>query len=162
MPLTEAEFSRQLAIALPQVRAYARKITEDHSEADDLMQDVAVIALHNQGKYEDRGTMTAWLVTTMQFRHQHRRAKAYTRYETPYADSIDGRVFSDPADIGITLKRVIAFMDEMPAHHTQVLTLDALGHSQDEITVAADCPLGTVKSRLHRARAALREEFGEI
>lgn len=164
VPLTEAEFSRQLAITLPQIRPFARKLTESFSEADDLMQDTAVLALANQNKYEDRGNMAAWLVTTMKFRQIARHQKAVTRsvLDARYVDQREARVFTDPGDVGITLKRVVAFMGTMPPNHAQVLTLDALGNTQDEMAIEAACKLGTVKSRLSRARAALREEFGEI
>jgi DNA-directed RNA polymerase specialized sigma24 family protein len=100
----------------------------------------------------------------MRFRYIAQFDKVVHRREVVDSDLVEatGRVSMAPADMGITLKRVLAFVDQMPDHHAEIITMDTLGDSEEEMAAKIGRKPGTVKSRLFRARAALRERFGEI
>lgn len=139
----------------------AYRLTGNADDAQDLVQEVLLRVRRGLASYRP-GTMEGWLsrITTNAFLDEVRRRRR--RPVEPLEDRFDDP--GDPApgadDVFHATRRgedVQAAIRALPAEHRAVLVLcDVVGLGYAEIAEALDVPLGTVRSRLHRARARLR------
>lgn len=153
MPADPA-FSLELIALLPRLRRYARVLSGSGAATDDLVQDTVERALARHSQWRPGTDLRAWLFSIM-----HNRAVDLIRADR-YAP-LDDHVAADLADAGppdafesIDLQR--AFERLEPAHR-EVLALVAIEQlSYEETARALDVPVGTVMSRLSRARQRLK------
>lgn len=138
--------------------------------ADDLMAETFVIAFQQRRRYDvSRPQARPWLygiVTNLVGQHRRaeaRRLKALSRVATtspaegePLADRVAAKVSAES-----TRGRLAGALAALPARHRDVLLLIAWGDlDYAEAAEALGVPVGTVRSRLHRARTGLRRELG--
>ncbi|UWQ94877.1 RNA polymerase sigma factor [Rhodobacteraceae bacterium M385] len=143
---------------LPSMRAFARSLTRNPSSADDLVQDTVVKAWSNIDKFEAGTNMRAWLFTILRntFYSAHRKQKREV-------EDIDGdmaeRLSEKPAHDGrLALKDFAVAFAELPDEQRESLLLvGAEGFSYEEAADMCDCAVGTIKSRVNRARKRLTE-----
>jgi RNA polymerase sigma-70 factor (ECF subfamily) len=151
------------------VFALARRLCRTHEEAEDLVQEVFLAAHRHWDQFEGRGDASAWLwtIAARACARMHRR-RAGEPLHTLSLDADDGAF--ERAELGVAddtsvdaaaraelVERVRAALAELPDEHRVPLVLkDVVGLSVDETATALDVPAGTVKSRVHRARLALR------
>jgi RNA polymerase sigma-70 factor (ECF subfamily) len=155
-------FEDDLLLLVPKLRGYARQLVRNRHDADDLVQDVVLRALSAKDRFELGTNMRAWLFTIL-------RNRFYNKYVPGKRDvvSIDAappaalRVepVQDWAIAHLELRRAFALL---PASQREVLLLSAGAElSYEEIGQIIGCAVGTVKSRVFRARrelAALMEQ----
>ncbi len=147
---------------IPALRAFARTFCRDPSDADDLVQETLTKGIANLDKFEPGTRMKSWLFTIM-------RNTFYTRIkismrETPgLMDCASARPVQEATqEWSVRGKEVHAAINRLPPHHREVLVLvGVLGVSYDEAADICMCAIGTVKSRLNRARMSLLEDLGE-
>lgn len=146
----------------------AYRILSNADSAEDAAQEAFIKAYRHLGQYRG-GSFKAWLLRIVtnvcydQLRHKQRRPAGSLEDlavdEDHAADLVDKA--EEPADYALRqeLSRAIqAGINQLPAEQRIVLTLsDIEGLSYEEIAVVMDTSLGTVKSRLSRARAKLRD-----
>jgi len=153
-------FEKQLINVIPDLRAIARMMTRDGTAADDLVQDTVVRALRAFRKFEPGSNMKAWAFRIMHNCHINviRRRRLY-----PVGDLIDDWQEAAPAqEDSVELREVLRAVDRLaPAHREVIMLIRAGGVSYNEAAEIMSCKLGTVKSRLNRADAALREALGD-
>jgi RNA polymerase sigma-70 factor (ECF subfamily) len=143
------------------IRQYARHLSDDDT-ADDIAQDIWLRVLRGIGRLRDPAKLRAWL-----FGIAHRTwiDTLRTRYAAPVAsiDEVDQPELPDPMaadELEQELAAVERELSRLPAIEREALTLFYLRElSLHEIAQALDIPVGTVKSRLHRARRMLRREL---
>lgn len=141
---------------LPRLRRFALSLTRSASSADDLVQATLEKALSAwTGRRED-GDLRAWLFSIL-YRHfidGQRRARRYVRVLQLFG--ADSAVSASPEEI-ISARSTLEAFERLPAEQRALLSLISVeGLSYREAAVALDIPLGTVMSRLSRARQALR------
>ncbi len=152
-------FRRSLLEHAPALRRYARALTGDRTRADDLLQDCLERALLRARQYQAGTNLKAWLFTIMHhlFVDGLRSAKSgpvlvdfdAATLDLPVVQPEDGEL----DDLGAALLR-------LPAEHKEVVLLVCLeGWSYQDTARILDIPLGTVMSRLHRARETLRQQI---
>lgn len=147
---------------IPALRAFARTFCRDASDADDLVQETLTKGIANLDKFEPGTKMKSWLFTIMRNTF-YTRVKVYSREAPGLADCASGRPVQE-ATQEWTMRghEVHAAINRLPPHHREVLVLiGVLGVSYDEAAEICQCAIGTVKSRLNRARASLLEDLGE-
>ncbi|WP_286673223.1 RNA polymerase sigma factor [Lysobacter capsici] len=136
---------------------YALKLTDDPELADDLTQEVWLRALQGLGKLRDAAQFRAWLFGIA---HRTFMDRLRSRYAMPVDTGIDLEELAATDAIGDDedLDRALAIgMASLPIVEREVLTLFYLEElSMADIATALGIPVGTVKSRLFRARALLR------
>ena len=136
--------------------------------ADELASEVFLVAFARRATYEPaRGSVSSWLygiatnLARTRARREGRAARAVCRLasETGAAVAAAGRTRTeDPTEIGDELARVRAALDLLPAAHREVLVLYAWEElPYQELARVLGVEVGTVRSRLARARAGLRE-----
>ena len=147
-----SSFNRSVERELPYLRRYARGLTRSPDAADDLTQDCIARALDRKSDWRG-GSMRAWLYRIMYttFIDQTRRAKL--RATEPLEDRHEGRIAPFMTTEVID---ALAAIGRLPAEQRAVLLLVAVeGLSYRETADVADIPVGTVMSRLARARMAI-------
>ena len=153
-------FREDVAATLPRLRAFARSLTaSDRAWADDLVQDTVVNALRAQAQFTPGTNLEAWLFTILRNRFRSEVGRRRQRAEVMPEDEELERVWWVPAAQDAALD-VLAFRRAFPRltpGHREVLVLHAVrGLTYEEIAAACGCEVGTVKSRMNRARAVLK------
>jgi RNA polymerase sigma-70 factor, ECF subfamily len=141
----------------------AYRLTGDHDDAQDLVQDVLVRVQRGLATYQP-GSMEAWLsrITTNAFLDRVRRRKRRPTDRLP--EENPDRVLPPTASAADALAAAVlpehlqqALRDLPEDYRAAVVLCDVLDFSYAEIAEALDVPVGTVRSRIHRGRARLRE-----
>jgi RNA polymerase sigma-70 factor, ECF subfamily len=158
-------FADELIALLPRLRRFALSLTGKRADADDLVQAACERALRARDSYEPGTRLDAWLFRIIKnlWIDQIRRRKIENSAPLPPDDqgspSADGVVL---AESRLMLGSVEAAFAGLPADQRNVLRLVCIeGLSYQETAQALAIPIGTVMSRLSRARAALLEALGE-
>jgi RNA polymerase sigma-70 factor (ECF subfamily) len=145
---------------VPGLRRYARSLTLDAEAADDLVQQTLLRAIERSGSFRAGAPLRPWLFSILHnlFVSDRRREGVERRA----LDQLAGEqaVLSDAGDAGaqVRLNAVMARFDQLPAVQREVLHLIAVeGLSYQEASDALGVPIGTIMSRLSRARTGLRE-----
>ncbi len=140
------------------LRAFAHSLTRNSANADDLVQDTMVKALSNFDRFTVGSNMSAWLFTIMRNtfcsnQRKHRREVLYGD-----DDSI-AQLAVRPSQEGIVeMHELGAVLRSLPKNQNQALRLVVLsGLSYEQAAEISGCALGTMKSRVNRARGRLQE-----
>jgi RNA polymerase sigma-70 factor (ECF subfamily) len=157
-----------LLAAIPRLRRYARVLTGEASRADDLVQDALARAWEKRGLWRAGSDLRAWLFTIMHNVHVNQLALA--RRDAANV-SLDAEGDGGPAwqiptrgnqHERVELLELLAQMGRLPAEQREVLLLAAVEEmAYGEIAAVLDIPIGTVMSRLSRAREKLRRIASE-
>lgn len=154
-------FRDDLMAVLPALRTFAFSLVGDMSRTDDLVQETLMKAWMNQHRFQPGSNLVAWLFTIMrnQFYTEIRKRKR----EVEDADGIQaGKLTAvpDQEDV-VALKRLYAVMATLPATQREALLLvGAEGLTYEEAAIRLQCQVGTVKSRVSRARGQLAGLLG--
>ena len=152
----EAAFQRDLVALIPHARAFARSLTGDAAQADDLAQDTVLKAWRSRSAFERDTNMKAWVF--MILRNQFYSDKRRSWRSTPLDPEVAERalVANDNPTATLELDDLRQALNQLPATQREALILvGAGGLAYEEAAVICGCPVGTVKSRVSRARAAL-------
>ncbi|ADP71926.1 RNA polymerase, sigma-24 subunit, ECF subfamily [Rhodomicrobium vannielii ATCC 17100] len=143
---------------IPRLRRFARYMTRDADYSDDLVQECLARAIANIGSWQPGTNLRAWLFVILKnvFRNDKRRAQ----HDIAYRNGLerDAPLYSAPQQLNhLVLSEVQnAFLD-LTEDHREVLMLIAVeGLRYEEAASVLNISVGTVKSRLSRARNALR------
>ncbi len=156
-----------LLAAIPRLRRYARVLTGDSTRADDLVQDTLARAWEKRRLWQAGTDLRAWLFTIMHNIYVNQLAVARREGVTISLDSEGAHaawqlpVRANQVD-RVELLELVAQMGRLPTDQREVLLLAAVEEMHyDEIAATLDVPMGTVMSRLSRARARLRRLVDE-
>ncbi len=156
-----AEFQAQLLAVTPALRRFALTLSHDPATADDLVQDTLLRAWRSRNSFQIGSNAEAWLFTILRnvFYSRHRKQSREVRDEDgSYAD----RLTSVPEQGGhLDLQDVHAALDRLAPVMREALVLVAIENlSYDEAAAVMNCRIGTVKSRIWRAREQLARMLG--
>ncbi|MEQ8357059.1 MAG: RNA polymerase sigma factor [Kiloniellaceae bacterium] len=152
---------KEMIAVLPQLRRFAYGLTGSVPDGDDLVQATCERAIANLDKWEVGTRLDSWMYRIAQNLHRNTlrdktsRDRKLAELGQLTADHTDGRrAVEDRA----TLAEVRRFVSELPEDQQLVLLLVCVeGRSYKDAAAITGLPMGTVTSRLGRARAALRE-----
>jgi RNA polymerase sigma-70 factor, ECF subfamily len=146
--------------AVPKLRAFAISLSGNVDRADDLVQETLVRALANIHSFEPGTNMQAWLFTILRnlFRSEYRkRRREVEDVEGRYSDTL---VSQPEQGSRLELKQMRAALAKLPDDQREALILvGASGFSYEEAAAICGCAVGTVKSRVNRARNRLAAEL---
>jgi RNA polymerase sigma factor (sigma-70 family) len=157
------DFRSDIIKALPALRTFALSLVGDLSRADDLVQETFVKAWANQERFRPGTNFTAWLFTIL--RNQFYSDLRKHRREIEDVDGTHAGQMTSPSDQedASTLKVVWERLGTLPAAQRQALLLvGAEGHTYEEAATKLGCQVGTVKSRVSRARSSLLDTLGVV
>ena len=150
------EFRAALVDTIPHLRAFARSLTRNRDRADDLVHDAAVRALAAAEQFTPGTNFKAWIFTILRNLYYNEGRKDHSR-NVPF----DEATVTEHA-IPATQEAALEFCDfrrafwQLGEDHREVLMLvGASGLSYEEAAKICDCAVGTIKSRVSRARQEL-------
>jgi RNA polymerase sigma factor (sigma-70 family) len=161
-PVRSAEdrsaFKRDLAQVVPHLRAFARGLCGRPDMADDLVQETMLKAWAAQERFEPGTSMRAW--TFVILRNIYLTDMRRNRFRGEYDELVAERILVEPAgqEAPIHLADLHSALLQLPPERREALLLvGAGGFSYEEAAEICGCAVGTIKSRVGRARAALAQ-----
>jgi RNA polymerase sigma-70 factor (ECF subfamily) len=168
----ETEFLDEAIPHMDSLYSFARRLTSNPDDADDLLQDTYLKAYRFWDKYEKGTNIRAWLFRIMKnsFINRYRKETKepetidfdeiqdfYTKAKDTVDDNDDlgKKIFSGLLDDDVTR----ALDSLSPDFKTVVILCDIEGYTYEEIAEFIDTPIGTVRSRLHRGRKLLQSKL---
>jgi RNA polymerase sigma-70 factor, ECF subfamily len=152
------DFKAELLSLIPFLRAFARSLCGNHDSADDLAQETLVKAWQSRATFAPGTNLKAWLFTILrnQFYSDRRRAWRQTPWDQEAAERLPGtsQDQSWSADLSDTARALRQLPDEQ---REALILVGAGGFSYADAAAICHCAVGTVKSRVARARKALME-----
>ena len=157
-----------LLAAIPRLRRYARVLTGDAARADDLVQETLARGWEKRRLWVAGTDLRAWLFTIMHNVFVNQRTMAVRDAQNVSLDDDgDGSgawqvPVNPPQQAHVELIEVMRELARLPAEQREVLVLAAVEEMRyEEISEVLSIPIGTVMSRLSRARAKLRRSLSE-
>src|SRR3984885_12931408 len=150
-------FKRELVQLIPHLRAFARTLCGDPAAADDLAQDAMLKAWDARASFEMGTNMKAWtfMILRNQFYSEKRRSWRQTQLDQEAAERT--LVAVDDPEAPVALDELRQGLAMLPIEQREALILvGAGGFAYEEAAAICDCAVGTVKSRVSRARRALQ------
>ncbi len=157
-------FLDEVEACVPALRRYARALTRNADRADDLVQDCLERAIRKQALWQPTGPLKAWLFRILLNLYRNELRLARRRGDHVPVDTLLVEPAVAPAQPGRIalneLSRAIATLVDDQREALLLVVLEGLSYS--EAATALDIPMGTLMSRLGRARAALRKLTGAV
>ena len=162
---TDEAFKRELVQLIPHLRAFARTLTGDPASADDLAQDAMMKAWDARTSFQMGTNMKAWtfMILRNQFYSEKRRSWRQSQLDQEAAERT--LVAVDDPEAPVALDELRQALKTLPEEQREALILvGAGGFAYEEAAEICGCAVGTVKSRVSRARKALHSilEDGKI
>ena len=161
------------------VYSFCARMLSDREDALDAAQEVFLSAWRNLAEFRGEAALSTWLIRIASNRclNRIRRRKSLSAHEAPWPElsgETDEEIIFQPAgdeadrpdrlaetcEMGEILTNALSQLD--PASRWMVLLSDVEGFSYEEIAALAEVPVGTVKSRLHRARMSMRRLLSPV
>ena len=163
-----SEFDSEVIPHINSLKNYALKMTNDFDDSEDLLQDTLLKAFRFFNNFEKGSNAKAWLFKIMQnsFINNYRK-KSKQPFEVDYDDvqnfyeeikseEIITQHYQQDAFNNVLDDEIIKALSILPDDfRTIVFLCDVEGYSYKEVSDFVDCPVGTVRSRLHRTRKIL-------
>lgn len=172
--LRHRDFEREAAPHMNLLYNYAYWMTGDADNADDLLQETFLKAYRFWDKYEKGTNIKAWLFKIMKnsYINLYRKDKrepdkvdyddVQNFYNDIRAESTNPNDLQEQIFGGLLDDEVSSALESLPEEfRTVVILCDIEGLPYEEIAEFVDCPIGTVRSRLHRARKMLQGQLFE-
>lgn len=146
----------RLVTTIPNLRAFALSLTHDPDRADDLVQETLLRALAHLDQFEPRTNMRAWLFTILRNTFRSEWRKRRREVDDPGAVLAGGLGASPEQEERVDFNRLGEALGRLsPSQREALLMIGASGFSYEETAKACNCGVGTLKSRINRARAQL-------
>lgn len=147
---------------LPAMRAFARSLCGNSVDADDLVQETLLRALENIHRYTPGTNLRAWLFTIMRNRFYTNSAKR-ARERTGESDCVaDTLVVQPTQEWTLRMRELAKALNDLPVHFRETIVLVVvLEESYQSAADILECDIGTVKSRVSRARQMLKQKLGD-
>lgn len=161
--ITPEIFEAEAMQHIDDIYRMAVRLTMSQMEADDLVQETYMQAWKSFDHYEIGTNCRAWLYKILFNKFDHYRRKKYT--QAKYFQEADELVFANSASTPsvpdqLTDSEVISALNKLPEHYRSVVLLaDVHEFDYKEVAQILDIPIGTVMSRLNRARTQLKKSL---
>lgn len=173
--LQRLEFEASATLLRPYLERLAQSLTRNRDDADDLVQETLARAIRFHHRFTPGTNLRAWLtrilknsfINTRRVAARERRAldpvPIDDAAEEMYGLALRSTAPSPEEEViqGMLADRVEALLDEMPEPYRKTLLLHLGDRTYQEISRELGVPMGTVMSRLHRARNLLRDGLGQ-
>lgn len=152
----ETQFRQDLMAVIPSLRAYARSLCYNRDLADDLTQEALTKGWAARGTFTPGSNFRGWIYRILR-NHYFSVTRVSRRFVT-LDPEITERLMVTPAtqDAGLNLQDLQRGLSKLPVEQREALLLMESGLRCEDIAEVMGTPVGTVKSRISRGRAALR------
>jgi RNA polymerase sigma-70 factor (ECF subfamily) len=154
-------FKREMLATLPSLRAFAVSLSGRHDKADDLVQDTVMKAWAKQDSFQMGTNIKAWLFTILRnefYSQMRKRGREVQDSDGAFTE----RLSVHPSQYGVLdMADFKKALDGLPSDQREAIVLiGASGFSYEEAAEICKCAVGTMKSRVSRARTRLQEVLG--
>ena len=154
----ERDFKRDMLAALPSLRAFAVSLSGSHDKADDLLQDTIMKAWAKQESFQPGTNLKAWLFTILRnefYSQMRKRGREVQDSDGLFTE----RMATHPGQYGaLDLQDFKKALDQLPDDQREAIVLvGASGFAYEEAAEICGCAIGTIKSRVNRARRRLQD-----
>ena len=166
--MNSVAFTRELIDVQDDLLRFAYKLTSDHDEAQDLLQETSLKALDNEDKYAPDTNFKGWMYTIMRniFINNYRKVVR----EQTFVDQTDNLYHLNlPRDLAYEsteraydLKEIRRTVNSLPREYRIPFSMHVSGFKYREIAERLGLPLGTVKSRIFFTRQKLQKELKDF
>ena len=146
-------FRQSVEVTIPALRRYARALTRDSDIADDLVQDTLVRALRSEHLFHG-GDVRSWMYTILTNLNRNRLRSLARRPTMSSLEDNDAPDLAGPEAGGRDIERALATLVEDQRHALLLVVLEGLSYR--EVAEIQGVPIGTVMSRLARARVQIK------
>lgn len=155
------DFKSQLLTTIPSLRAFAVSLSGQHDRADDLVQETVVKAWSKQESFEPGTNLKAWLFTILRNEFYSQMRKKGREVSDP-DDYYTSQMSVHPNQYGsVDMKDFLHALKQISEDQREAIVLVcASGFSYEEAADICGCAVGTIKSRINRARSRLQELLG--
>jgi RNA polymerase sigma-70 factor, ECF subfamily len=154
--VTEGRWGEVLLAMTPVLRAFAWSLSHDRAEADDLVQETLVKAWSHRDSFAEGSNLRAWLFTIL--RNTFYSALARRRHETRDEDGqwAARQTIAANQDWAVSVDELRRSLHRLaPTHREALILVGGAGMTYQEAAEVCGCAVGTIKSRVNRARARL-------
>ena len=163
--MTTLEFSYNINSLSTTLRPYAMRLTKDHEEANDLLQETMLKAYTNRDKFADGTNLKAWLYTIMKntfitnYQKMVRRSTFIDTTENLHYINSSSNAIQNGAYGDFTMKDINKALTKLADTYKVPFMMHFNGFKYHEIADRLNIPIGTVKNRIHIARKELEEKL---
>ena len=166
--MNSVTFTKELVGVQDELLRFAYKLTADHEDANDLLQETSLKALDNEDKYEPQTNFKGWIYTIMRniFINNYRRIVR----EQTFVDTTDNQYHLnlshddafESTESAYDLKEMRRIVNNFPKEYRVPFSMHIAGFKYREIAEKLGLPIGTVKSRIFFTRQRLQEELKDF
>ncbi|WP_233886371.1 RNA polymerase sigma factor [Paraburkholderia flagellata] len=163
--MTVAELSALLPPMLPRLWAFSHRLSGDHHDAEDLMQRACVRALERANRLEPGTAPLSWMFSIVrstwynELRARNVRNRAGVEWDNDFLETVAGPSAKTPEEQAMN-RQIIRAVQQLPeAQRAVMLLVVAEGLSYSEAAESLEVPIGTIMSRLFRARQSIGMRF---
>jgi RNA polymerase sigma-70 factor (ECF subfamily) len=165
--MTAIEFNHKLVGMQSYLEYFARKLTNNHDDSQDLVQETMLKALTYKDKYVHQTNFKAWLFTIMKnifINNYRRKVKGKTIIDTTDNLYFLNNTSDSPStpENEITQKEIVAGIEKLQDDQRIPFEMHTQGYKYKEIAEELDISIGTVKSRIFFGRRKLMESMKEF
>ena len=173
-----ADFEALLAAVVDAAYGYAFRLSNNRSDAEDLVQEAALLAYRGFASFEPGSNFKAWFFKILTNCYRSKYRKDRRRPTVDLDDTPDLYLYARAGEVGfptegpdpaatlldrLGTEQVVAALEQLPDEYRIVSTLYFMqDFSYEEIARALGCPVGTVRSRLHRGRKILQKALWQV
>jgi len=151
------KFEDLLLEQVPRLHRYAHALTKNSEHVDDLVQESLERAWRYKNSWQVGTNIRAWVFTIMHNAYVNQIRKLQNAPETMSLDNIDAVSKFPSQESELDMEKLMATIDELPDDQREVMLLVCVENMKyDEVAAICDIPIGTVTSRLFRAREQIR------
>ena len=155
------QFRQHLLAAIPKLRAFALSLAAHADHADDLVQETLMKAWNHQNSFQDGTNIKAWLFTILRNEYFSQLRKRRREVEDADGDYAAGVMTPGGQESQLDMADLRIALQQLPADQREAVVLvGASGFSYQEVADICHVPVGTVKSRVNRARNKLAMLLG--
>lgn len=157
-----SDLKKEMISLLPRLRRFARSLTKSVTEADDLVQETCLRALGRTDQYDPSQPLDRWLFRMMRNLWVSEIRKRTVRLGQGHipAEESSELISPETGEAGVAVNQLRAQISSLPSDLSVViLAVSVEGYSYAETAELLDIPIGTVMSRLHRARKSLANQI---
>ena len=158
------DLKRELIALLPRLRRFARSLTRSVPEADDLVQEACLRALSRADQWDPAQPLDRWMfrITRNLWISEVRKRGVRMGQGQVAADETNELISLETGEDRVAERQLQEQVDALPSELSSVLlAVSVEGYSYAEASELFDVPIGTVMSRVHRARKALAARIAE-
>jgi len=161
MAKLDTTFRDDLVAAIPSLRAFAISLSQRSDRADDLVQETLVKAWDKQDSFQMGTNLKAWLFTILRNEFYSQMRKRGREVQDSDGVITAGMAVHPGQQGAVDLKDFRKALEVLPEDQREaIILIGASGFSYEEAAEICNCAVGTIKSRVSRARSRLQELLG--